>query len=76
VRGTGLGGAFQDLIIVRIRKNGLELTRNGNYAQKCEQIRYGLDSLLSGEGQLRLELCRQLVEDFAACYTLHLAGTG
>jgi len=66
--------AFQDLVVVWVSGNGLELTGDGNNAQKREQIRHRIERLLRSEGELRLKLLRQLVEQFAAGHAIDHAG--
>jgi len=66
--------AFQDLVVVWVSGNGLELTGDGNNAQKREQVRYRIERLLRSEGELRLKLLRQLVEQFAAGHAIDHAG--
>src|SRR5438105_5201371 len=67
--------AFQDLIVVRVGGNHLHVASDGNETKNGEQIGHGIEGLLCAECKLRLQLLRQLVQQFAAGYAFDGAGT-
>src|SRR6516165_1995624 len=65
---------FQNLVVVRVRGHGFELTGDQNDLQESEQIRHGVKRLLRSEGKLGLQFLGQFVQQFSAGYAVDISG--